>query len=110
MNDKEFELLKLAAKAVNLEIRREDDGKIAAFKYDRRWIFWNPLTDFADSFKLACDLDMHLDLQWDTKVFAGWADDSGFNVVRENVAEGQDKYSQAAIAIVKMAAKIGATK
>lgn len=52
MNDRE--LLELAAKAAGFEWRYEDDGRMSVFMCDRRWIFWNPLTDDGDAFRLSC--------------------------------------------------------
>jgi len=58
MNDRE--LLELAAKAAGFEWRYEDDGQMSVFMYDRRWIFWNPLTDDGDAFRLAVILRLDL--------------------------------------------------
>lgn len=56
MNDRE--LLEMAAKAAGFEWRYEDDGRMSLFMFDRRWVFWSPLTDDGDALRLACQLFM----------------------------------------------------
>lgn len=59
MNDRE--LLELAAKAAGFEWRYENDGRMSVFMYDRRWVFWNPLADDGDAFRLAMRLKLILE-------------------------------------------------
>lgn len=109
MNEKEFNLLKLAAKAIDLEIRQEPDGKIAAFKYDRCWIFWNPLQSMEDALKLACDLGMDIDLSWNDRIYVTFFKNAhAYSLIQ--VFDLKDKYESAKIAITKAAAQLGEVK
>lgn len=109
MNEKEFNLLKLAAKAIDLEIRQEPDGKIAAFKYDRLWVFWNPLESIEDALKLACDLNMNLYLNWDDIVYVEFFDGQDIKEINQ-LFDLKDKYETVRIAITKAAARLGEVK
>lgn len=109
MNEKEFNLLKFAAKAIDLEIRQEPNGKIAAFKYDRCWIFWNPLESMEDALKLACDLNMDLDLSWNDRVYITFFQNAHTDSLTQ-VFDLKDKYESVRIAITKAAARLGEVK
>lgn len=102
MNDKEFELLKLAGKAVNLQIRREDGGEIAAFKYDRCWIFWNPLASDRDALRLAVSLGLNIQTEGCAFITCDRLDNSVLVKYK-----GGDVFSYVRQAIVRAAAEIG---
>lgn len=104
MNDRE--LLELAAKAAGFEWRYEDDGRMSVFMCDRRWVFWNPMTDDGDAFRLSVHLNFEIERsKLADRAYVGCPDDAPWV---EYTSVGVDLFEATRLAIVRAAAAIGA--
>jgi hypothetical protein len=94
------ELLELAAKAAGIEAAWSDGEGLVCRNDAGYRFFWNPLTDDGDAFRLACKLNMRLDLYTGVGAQSGphpWA----------YQADYADKAAATRRAIVRAAAEIG---
>ena len=104
MNDRE--LLEFAAKAAGF--KREDfvDGKSIIREVDGQPVYWNPLTDDGDAFRLAVKVGLDVWIDQDCcEVFFGR--NLGGNLMAVEMFGSGDSYAATRLAIVKAAAEIG---
>lgn len=95
------ELLELAAKAADVELKYDSFGLSA--NADREYNYWNPLIDDSDALRLAVKLRMDLMLYSTTK--------GAFVKGKQHAEEeGNDPYAATRRAIVRAAAEIGKEK
>jgi len=103
---KEKELLKLAAKAINLELFEDDfyDGELCYYDSDTDCnLWWNPIIDDGDALRLAVELGLAVSICKDMP-------DGDFTVILGTEIKemhNKDKYSATKLAIVRAAAEIG---
>jgi hypothetical protein len=66
------ELLEMAAKAAGIKGRSDSFGFVTMEAgYDADPLYWNPLSNDAEAFRLAVKLNLHVDANpWSTTVFA----------------------------------------
>lgn len=103
MNDEE--LLDLAARAYGYEWRWEDEGRLAVFMFDRRWILFNPLTDNGDALRLAVKLGICLSFVKEADTVQAYQQTEYAEPYNVKV-EAMDDYGTCR-AIVRVAAEIG---
>ena len=101
------ELLELAAKAANLQIKWDDQNQTYATCNAHGNMFddWDPLNDDGDAFRLAVKIG--IDIGW------GWDENNKPSIVLiyEHVVDlGNDPYAATRRAIVRAAAEIGREK
>ena len=101
------ELLELAAKAANLQIKWDDQNQTYATCNAHGNMFddWNPLNDDGDAFRLAVKIG--IDIGW-------WLDKNNkpcVVLIYEHIVDlGSDPYAATRRAIVRAAAEIGREK
>lgn len=96
------ELLELAAKAADYNIKSHEDGTLYSdCRCAGYWGVWNPLTDDGDALRLAVELNLGVDIS-DT-----WVDifHNGKCIIADTVTG--DKLAATRRAIVRAAAAIG---
>jgi len=102
------ELLKLAAKAVDIDLLAEEweDGSIYYYyKIPGDTQGWNPLNSDSDALRLAVKLNLSMDL-FDDAIFVGYTPNcNDCDQVREEL--NNDPYAATRRAIVRAAAEIG---
>jgi len=99
------ELLEAAAKAAGIDVHIVGDGtaggEVCFYSYPDM-MYWNPLTDDGDAFRLLVKLRLELGFPSDHLV---WAFARGGDVCREH--PGTDPYAATRRAIVRAAAALG---
>lgn len=113
MNKTDKELLKLAAKAVGLNVKAcsvdcDDNfnGSIVGPKFKKDKKLWSPLLNDGDALRLAVDLDMDVSLSPRDKEVTAFTLSCGA-VSSYTEAFGNDKHAATRRAIVRAAAAIG---
>lgn len=107
----DFELLKLAAKAIGGEARTQYAGAVQLYRDGEYVCFWNPLVDDSDAFRLAVALQLSVHNE---HVSAGAVSCSRGDTWFDTVDSGSDEakviaadYAATRRAIVLAAAEIG---
>jgi hypothetical protein len=103
------ELLKLAAKAANININGWDESGFVIGYWDGYELDWNPLEDDGDAFRLAVTLglEIYVDDGTETIVSKDLRHDWHGGVTEPH---GRNKYEATRRAIVRAAAEIGRAK
>lgn len=101
------ELLPLAAKAAGVEWQpgyhwdAETGLPLEFNQFSWQMVYWNPITDDGDAFRLAVKLEMNLSL-----ALCGWVEVDGHDTLRHEFGTG-DPLAATRLAVVRAAAEIG---
>lgn len=101
------ELLELAARATGTHFEVFVDGKYIRRDTDGRPVYWNPLTDDADAFRLAVKLRMRVE-PWGSGASAVVSVDNRALVAEPHYGDDPERATRRAI--VRAAAAISGTK